>query len=390
MLATLRNDFYARYQEFDELIELTKPAGKYDLRQPTPDEIGNMIRLPAELAGLSFEAEPVTSQRLDEALRDAAAATPESLPLLEHVLSLLYEKQVARDDDLLSWSDYRELGQLRGALAKHAEAVFRTLRPEEQEAFPSVMRHLVTLGQGEEEVPNRRTVPYCDVVSSIGIEPNQKIGAQAFVDRFIESRLLVADTDPGGAVTITVAHEALLREWQRVKDWLGQNREFLRMRDRLDSSLKLWLSRGKQKDDLLGLGLPLAEGETLIKDFGSSLSQEQANYVQASIAERRRRKRIQDRVRYSIMALISILAIVAGFQWYQAERQRKVPLKRLNLKPKSLPSCRTSCVRRVGPVSTKRNANFSWENGGKAWLCSLALSGSTLRTALLPNDSFRN
>jgi len=323
VLATLRNDFYARYQEFDELIELTKPAGKYDLRQPTPDEIGNMIRLPAELAGLSFEAEPVTSQPLDEALRDAAAATPESLPLLEHVLSLLYDKQVARDDDLLSWSDYRELGQLRGALAKHAEAVFRTLRPEEQEAFPPVMRHLVTLGQGEEEVPNRRTVPYCDLVSSIGIEPNQKTGAQAFVDRFIESRLLIADTDPGGAVTITVAHEALLREWQRVKDWLGQNREFLRMRDRLDSSLKLWLSRGQQKDDLLGLGLPLAEGETLIKDFRSSLSQEQTNYVRASIAERRRRKQIQDRVRYSIMAVISMLAIVAGFQWYQAERQRK-------------------------------------------------------------------
>ena len=36
-----------------------------------------------------------------------------------------------------------------------------------------------------------------------------------------------------------------------------ENREFLRMRDRVDSSLKLWLSRGKQKDDLLEPGLPL-------------------------------------------------------------------------------------------------------------------------------------
>ena len=69
-----------------------------------------------------------------------------------------------------------------------------------------------------------------------------------------------------------VAHEALLREWQRVKEWLTENREFLRMRDRLDSSLKLWLSRGKQKDDLLEPGLHLAEGEKLVKDFGPSLS----------------------------------------------------------------------------------------------------------------------
>jgi WD40 repeat protein/tetratricopeptide (TPR) repeat protein len=323
VLATLRNDFYARYQQFNDLVELVKPAGKFDLRPPTPDEIGNMIRLPAEAAGVRFEQEQLTGQRLDEALRDAAATTPESLPLLEHVLSLLYEKQVVRGDDLLRWSDYRELGELKGALAKYAEAVFSTLGPDEQRAFPLVMRYLVTLGQGEEEVPNRRTVPYRSLVVSARIGRDQKTGAQGFVDLFIEKRLLVADTDPHGEVTVTVAHEALLREWQRVKEWLSENREFLRMRDRLDSSLRLWLSRGKQKDDLLGPGLPLAEGEKLVKDFGLSLSQEQTNYVYTSIAERKRRKQVQERIRYAVTAAISVLAIVAGFQWFQAERQRQ-------------------------------------------------------------------
>jgi len=323
VLATLRNDFYARYQQFNDLVELVKPAGKYDLRSPTPDEIGNMIRLPAETAGVRFEQDHLTGQRLDEALRDAAAATPESLPLLEHVLSLLYEKQAVRGDDLLRWSDYRELGELKGALAKHAEAVFSMLQPDEQMAFPMVMRYLVTLGQGEEEVPNRRTVPYRDLVVSDRIGQDHKAGAQGFADLFIEKRLLVADIDPQGEVTVTVAHEALLREWQRVKEWLSENREFLRMRDRLDSSLKLWLSRGKQKDDLLGPGLPLAEGEKLVKDFGLSLSQQQTDYVGASIAERKRSKQIQERIRYAVMVAISVLAIVAGFQWFQAERQRQ-------------------------------------------------------------------
>ena len=99
-------------------------------------------------------------------MRDAAAVTPESLPLLEHVLSLLYEQQDIRGDNLLRWSDYEEVGELRGALAKHAEAVFSMLGPREQSAFPLVMRYLVTLSQGEEEVPNGRTVPYRDFVSS--------------------------------------------------------------------------------------------------------------------------------------------------------------------------------------------------------------------------------
>jgi eukaryotic-like serine/threonine-protein kinase len=267
VLATLRSDFYPAYQEFDELVELVKPAGKYDLRPPTPDDIGNMIRLPADLAGVRFEQDPITGKRLDEALRDAAAATPESLPLLEYVLSLLYEKQAVRGDNLLRWSDYRELGELRGALANHAETVFATLQQSEQNAFPMVMRYLVTLSQGEEEAVNRRTVPYQDLVASHTPSPNKTTNAQKFVDLFIEKRLLIVDTAPQGEVTVTIAHEALLREWHRVKEWLSENRDFLRLRDRLDSSLKLWLSRGRQKDDLLGPGLPLAEGEKLLKRF---------------------------------------------------------------------------------------------------------------------------
>jgi len=185
------------------------------------------------------------------------------------------------------------------------------------------MRHLVTLGQGEEEVPNRRTVPYTDFDAPTAAADDQKSGAKGFVDLFIKERLLVADTDARGEVAVSVAHEALLREWQRVKDWLKENREFLRMRDRLDSSMKLWLSRGKQKDDLLGAGLPIAEGEKLLKDSEPSLSREQIDYIRASIAERKRRKNLRDQIRYAVMAAIAVLAIIAGFQWFRAERQRE-------------------------------------------------------------------
>jgi WD40 repeat protein/serine/threonine protein kinase len=324
VIATLRSDFYPRYQEFPDLTELAQANGKVDLRPPTIYEIGNMIRLPAEAAGLHFEQERKTGQRLDEALRDAASATPESLPLLEHVLSLLYDEQNARSDGMLRWSDYRQLGELKGALAKHAEGVFSTLQPQEQKAFSLVMRHLVTLGQGEEEVPNRRTAPYRDFVASEGPDHVQKAAAKGFVDLFIEQRLLVADADPQGEVTVSVAHEALLREWQRVQVWLTENREFLRMRDRLELSLKLWLSRGKLKDDLLEPGLHLAEGEKLVKDFGPSLNKEQIDYVQASISERKRRRQARERIRYSLLAAMTVLTLVAGFQWLRAESQRQI------------------------------------------------------------------
>ena len=329
VLATLRSDFYSSYQQFPELVELTKPSGKVDLRPPASREIGEIIRLPAESAGLSFEEEQGSGQRLDEALRDAASATPESLPLLEHVLSLLYEEQAIRGDQILRWSDYRKLGELKGALAQHAERVFATLESAEQEAFPLVMRHLVTLGQGEEEVPNRRTVPYRDFMPLQQTTDDAKAGAKGFIDQFIQARLLVADTDPHGEMTVSVAHEALLREWRRVREWLIENREFLRMRDRLDASLKLWLSRGGQKDDLLRPGLALAEGEKLAADYASSLSEQQASYIRVSVIERERLRAAQDRVRYRVMGGITaalVVAVVFGLvsfrQYRRAERAK--------------------------------------------------------------------
>jgi WD40 repeat protein/serine/threonine protein kinase len=322
ILATLRSDFYPSYQEFPDLIELTKPGGKCDLRPPTAYEIRNMIRLPAEAAGLRFEENPETGQRLDDALRDAASVTPESLPLLEHVLSLLYDEQAKRGDDLLRWSDYHELGELKGGLAKHAEAVFGTLRPDEQNAFPLVMRYLVTLGQGEKEVPNRRTVPYRDFLTLEGTDAEKKGGAKGFVDLFIKNRLLVADTDPQGEVTVSIVHEALLREWQRVADWLKQNREFLRMRDRLDASLRQWKLMERHGDYLLPPGLPLAEADKLVDEFGNSLNREQHDYIAASIAEQTRKRRLRNRVRNVVTIGFAFLAIAAGVFAWVAKRQK--------------------------------------------------------------------
>ncbi len=101
VLATLRSDFYSWYQQFPDLIELTKPAGKVDLRPPTAYEIGNMIRLPAEAAGLRFEQERETGQRLDQALRDAASCDTGILALARTCFVTALRGAGARGDDLL-------------------------------------------------------------------------------------------------------------------------------------------------------------------------------------------------------------------------------------------------------------------------------------------------
>jgi hypothetical protein len=334
IIATLCSDFYPHYQQFPELVELTALSGRYELLPPTPRGIGNIIRFRADAVGLRFERDPGTSRSLDEALVEAAMASPEPLPLLEHLLSRLYQRQLERKDGLLLLSDYRGLGELQGALAQHAETVSLTLKRDEQQALKFVVRHLVALGRGEEGLLNRRTVPYRDLVSSPrywdpakcfgGLNQRQRAGAKGLVDRLIKEGLLSADADPKQELLISIPQEALLRRWPGVWRWLSGDRNFFRMRDRLDASLKLWLSRDCQSDDLLDRGIGLAEAETLLRDFGSSLSERQIDYIQKSIARQKRRRWVRDNIGLAAgIAGLVVFAAVAGIDRFTTSNEHK-------------------------------------------------------------------
>jgi hypothetical protein len=323
IITTLRSGFYAHCQQFPELVELTALSGRYELQPPTPRGIGNMIRFPAEAAGLRFERDPDTNRSLDDALQEAAMASPEPLPLLEHLLSWLYQRQLDRKDGLLLWSDYRALGDLQSALAQHIKTVFLTLKREEQQALKSVIRHLVAPGQGEEGHLIRRTVPYRDLVLSPELDPQPKAGAKGLVDRLIKEGLLSADADPKQELLISVPQEALLRKWPGVWQWLSEDRHFFQMRDRLDASVKLWLSRNRQSDDLLERGIGLAEAETLLRDFGSSLSESQVEYIQKSIAKHKRPRRVRDSIGLAAIAGLAVFSTFAGIERFNTESRRK-------------------------------------------------------------------
>jgi hypothetical protein len=317
IIATLRSDFYAQYQQFPELVELTASNGRYELQPPTSREIEKMIRLPADAIGLRFEQDSETSISLDRALSEAAMASPDPLPSLEHLLSQLYLRQLERKDGLLRWSDYRALGELQGALANHAETVFLTLKREEQRALRLLIRHLATVGRSEEAILNRRTVPYSDLITSPGLDQQQKSAVKGLVDRLIKEGFLIADTDSKQELLVTVPQEVLLRRWPGVWQWLSEGRNFFRMRDRLDASLELWLSRGRQTDDLLDAGISLAEAETLVRDFGASLSGTQIDYVQKSLARQKRRLGMRSKLA-SIAAIagLAIFAATAAVEWF--------------------------------------------------------------------------
>lgn len=307
VICTLRSDFYPRLANLPKLTALKEGAGQYDLLPPTASEIGQMIRLPTRAAGLHFEEDPASSERLDDRLRDAAAERPEILPLLQFTLEELYQRRT--EDGTLTLAAYRDLGGVEGSLAQRAETVFNGLAAEVQDELPKVLNALVSIEQDGHETIGRKRAPWDKVSGG---------KSRALVEAFVDNRLFVTELAADGSAVVTVAHEALLWHWPRVMDWVVQNRENLRIRARIAAAAERWESENERTDLLLPSGKPLLEAETLLEQ-GIDLPTDEATFIEASIA---RERRVQ-RVRRIVVAAIATLAVVATFFAYFANMQSK-------------------------------------------------------------------
>jgi hypothetical protein len=86
------------------------------------------------------------------------------------------------------------------------------------------------------------------------------------------TRLLVTDRTPRSenAVqpTVEVAHEALIRTWPRLRQWVDANRDKLRARAAILQAKAEWKKNGKREDLLLHAGFQLERARLLLPDPG--------------------------------------------------------------------------------------------------------------------------
>ncbi|MDH3717483.1 MAG: AAA family ATPase [Planctomycetota bacterium] len=309
VIVTLRNDFYHRCVEIPELVELKEGAGQYDLLPPTAAEIAQMIRLPAQSAGLQFDKHPVSEEPLDDILRDAAAGDPECLPLLEFTLEELFKRR--QDDCCLTYQAYEQLGGVEGALTSRADELFNSLDEKVRGALPSVFRKLVTVGTGETDTPTRRNARLHELRAT----PE----AATLVDKFVEARLLITDKTNDGQAVVRVTHEALLTKWSPLVEWFAADCELLRIRSRVSTAAMRWQSEGRPRDLLLPTGKPLDEALQLRRS-GFDLDQRETNIIDASADW----SRTTHRIKVAAIILLILLAVAAVAAGLIANRSREV------------------------------------------------------------------
>jgi tetratricopeptide (TPR) repeat protein len=323
-MATMRSDFFHRCADVPGLVELKKGDGQYHLPAPSFSEVGQMIRYPAEAAGVRFEENPETKEKLDEVIHGAAAQNLEVLPLLEFTLDELFKMRT--ETGMLTFKAYRELGGLEGALARRAEDVLAGLEERVRSVFPQLFRRLVAIEHGNEDIVVRRWALYAGAVDT----PDK----ERLVEEMVKARLLVTDRNDAGEAVVGVAHEALLEHWPRLRRCIAEDREFLHARDRIADMAARWLSEGRRKDYLLQEGKPLSEAGDLLKNRGMDLEGGTVEYIRASIKQSMRTRKIK---RFTIAGVaaaffISVLvfALFSYMQWQQVTKQQELAMEAID------------------------------------------------------------
>lgn len=296
VVLTVRADYYASCAQMPWLAE--RFTDNQVLVGPmSPEELRRAISEPARHAGLYLE------RNLIDALVEDAGNEAGSLPLVAHAL---VETWLRRKGATLTLEGYRAAGGVAGAIAQTAGAIFeQRFAADEQDAARRLFLRLVTPGEGAGDT--RRIVERTEIAADIAPELTARV-----VEQLTEARLLTVDKR-----FVQITHEALLRSWPRLRGWIDEARDDLRMRQRLIRHAEEWAGANRDSEVLLrGTTLLTAidwrakhpdQGGALLQEFIEASVQEKAR-AEAIALERKTRSR---RVRRAAVAALTILALGA-------------------------------------------------------------------------------
>jgi energy-coupling factor transporter ATP-binding protein EcfA2 len=290
LLLSLRED-YAGSLLRDSDLEARFERAQIRLSPLSAKSLREAIEKPAEQVGLRFESGIV------EDLVAKVLGEPAALPLLQFTLMALWN---TRKRNIVTWSDYEKLGGPRRALAQSADALYKSLTIEEQNTARRIFTRLVQFGDSL-EVTSRR-VAIADLAK---IEDPLRV--RRVIAKFEERRLLRVSGDaPEGIRTpgtvgldqrVEVAHEALIRNWPALVEWLDQERARLRQRLQLTAAARLWQAHGRDPGGLLGGSLlEQAQGYDDLSSLEHDLVRDSLKAQEAARLEREQSQRIREEI----------------------------------------------------------------------------------------------
>ncbi len=301
LVTTMRADFLGNalsYPPFGDVLQNTD----IKIRSMNHSELSQVIVKPAEKVGITFEA------GLVERILDDVEDKPGNLPMLEFALTLLWQQRTGKQ---ITHTVYDAIGNVQGALARYADEIYDKLSATEQEQVRRIFIQLVRPGEGTED--------------TLRLATKAELGeaSWALVTEIANARLVVTTRNSADQETVEVVHEALIRNWDKLRQWMQTDRSFRTWQERLRVAMQQWAATGRDETALLR-GKPLADAEEWLQKRPEELTAEQ-EYIQTSLALQERERKQQQRQRQRVIAGLTgglvgalFLAGIAGVGWWRA------------------------------------------------------------------------
>jgi len=272
IILTMRADFLHRAAENRSLANAIAEADVI-VSPMQPDELRRAISEPLKTVDGVFESGLVDELITQTSQREGA------LPLLQYTLAELWQAAEPNPYGIptITWDAFRALGGVEGALAKRADTILQQQYTNEQQ---QQLRHLLVrlVQPGEGAADTRRRIPLAELVP-VGSNIQD---VQHMLNPLVKNRLLTTGRDPTtDQQTIEVAHEALIRAWPTLTEWIDDAREDLRFHLQLEEAAKEWQIYN-ENPDFLWSGLRLANAREWLERTQPQLNERDQHFLDAS------------------------------------------------------------------------------------------------------------
>jgi WD40 repeat protein/energy-coupling factor transporter ATP-binding protein EcfA2 len=316
VILTLRADFYGHCAAYPDLAALLS-ANQVLIGAMSMDELRRAVSMPAERVGLALEP-GLVEMVLQDAQGEAGA-----LPMVSHVMMETWKN---RRGHWLKVDAYRAFGGMHQAIAITADTVYSAFSDIERERVREIflrLTHLDENGAADEYHDTRRRIPLSDLIPA----NEDQQDTEHLLDILTNARLVVKDTGRGNSPEIEIAHEALIRHWDRLRNWLNEDRDALRLRQGISEAARDWHNSGSDESLLNHRGARLELALSIRVNPRHGLNSIEQAYLDNCKALRERERQSSTRRRLYIAAgiftaIILIMAILAGWGWTSSENSQ--------------------------------------------------------------------
>ncbi|MGH8472237.1 MAG: hypothetical protein ACREVJ_07265, partial [Gammaproteobacteria bacterium] len=180
--------------------------------------------------------------RLIQRLLNDVGDNPDQLPILQHALMRTWDHWAAteKDDVVIDLDHYEAIGGMAEALSRHADEAFNELPDDTSKAIVERLFKCITR-KGSDNREMRFPTRLGELCSAIGAEQAQIMAVADVYRREGRSFLmpppevrLTADS------LIDIAHESLIRIWGRLRTWVDEEAQSIRIYRRLAETSALY------------------------------------------------------------------------------------------------------------------------------------------------------